>query len=89
MRDVVRTGLRGGLKSFSPLDKVVMAWIAACGPALAGRGAVVGYDDGVVSVEVNEKAWLDEMQNMSRYLEAELSRIAGIKVTTLHFIVKR
>ena len=66
-----------------------MAWLATCGPALAGRGAVVGYDEGVVSVEVREKAWLDEMCNMSSHLEAELGRIAGIKVTKLHFIVKR
>ncbi|QNI37168.1 DciA family protein [Edaphobacter albus] len=89
MRDVVRMGLREGLKSFSPLDKIVMAWLAACGPILAGRGAVVGYDEGVVSVEVSEKAWLDEMRNMSSHLEMELGRIAGIKVTKLHFIVKR
>ena len=89
MRDVIRTGLRGGLKSFSPLDKMAMAWLAACGPALAGRGSIVGYDEGIVSVEVSERAWLEQMCNMSSHLESELSRIAGIRVTKLHFIVKR
>ena len=66
-----------------------MAWLAACGPVLAGRGVVVGYDEGIVSIEVREGAWLHEMRNMSSHLEAELSQIAGIKVTKLHFIVKR
>jgi hypothetical protein len=89
MRDVVRTGLRGGLKSLSPLDRISMAWVAACGPVLACRGTVVEYNQEVVSVEVAERTWLDEMRNMSSHLEAELSRIAGIKVTKLHFMVKR
>lgn len=89
MLDVARTALRGGLRSFSYQDRVSMAWVAVCGPVFAGRGTVIGYDEGVVSVEVTEGAWLQEMRNMSSHLEVELGRIAGIKVTKLHFIVKR
>jgi hypothetical protein len=66
-----------------------MAWIAACGPALAGRGTVVGYQSGVVTVEVHEGAWLEELRRMCGHLESELARVAGLKVIKLHFIVKR
>jgi len=66
-----------------------MAWVAACGPALAGRGTVVGYEDGLVKIEVREGAWMEEMRGMRSHLESELARISGVKVVKLHFIVKR
>lgn len=67
-----------------------MAWIVACGPALAERATVIGYDrSGMVSVEVRDRAWLNEIEGMRDYLKVELARIAGVKVAELHFIVKR
>lgn len=89
MRDVIKSGLREGLRAFSPQDRLSMAWIAACGPVLAERGSVVGYDNGVVKVEVSDGAWLEEMKSISGHLETELARIAGVEVTKLHFKVKR
>jgi hypothetical protein len=66
-----------------------MAWLVVCGRKLAGRGSVVGFDGGIVSVEVRDPAWLEEMRSMSGHLESELARVAGMKGTKLHFIVKR
>lgn len=89
MRDVIKSGLRRELSALSGQDRLSLAWVAVCGPALAGRSSVVGYDDGVVRVQVSEGAWLEEIKSIREYLEAELARIAGVKVSTLHFIVKR
>lgn len=50
---------------------------------------MVGYDEGAVRIEVRETTWLEEMRNMSEHLARELARVAGMKVTGLHFIVKR
>jgi hypothetical protein len=66
-----------------------MAWVVVCGATLASHGSVMGYDDGVVKVEISEQVWLKEMRSMSEHLAAELGRVAGIKVTKLHLIVKR
>lgn len=89
MRDVVRGGLRRGLKTLSIEDRLTMGWMVACGPAMAGKAAVVGYDEGVVRVEVREGAWVEELRNLSGHLEKELARISGVRVAKLHFIVKR
>ncbi|HEY0161720.1 MAG TPA: DciA family protein [Edaphobacter sp.] len=77
------------MKTLSVDDRLTMAWMVACGPAMAGKASVVGYDEGVVRVEVGEGAWVAELRNLSGHLEAELARISGVKVTKLHFIVKR
>jgi predicted nucleic acid-binding Zn ribbon protein len=66
-----------------------MAWVVICGRAMAERARVVGYEEGVVRIMVQGNAWLEEMRAMSSHLEGELSRVAGIKVSRLHFIVKR
>lgn len=89
VRDVIKASLRRGLSAFSGQDRLAMAWIVACGPALAERGDVVGYEDGVVRIEVRDRAWLEEMKSMKGHLEAELARVAGVRVSELHFIVKR
>lgn len=91
MRDVIKAGLRIGLGTLSPQDRLEMAWIAVCGPRLAAQGTVVGYEEesGTVTVEVREKPWLEELRAMSFQLETELAQSAGVKVSKLHLRVKR
>lgn len=67
-----------------------MAWTIACGKTLAQRGTMIGYDQsGVLQIEVLDRVWLNEMENMRDHLKSELTRITGVPVTELHFIVKR
>jgi len=89
IRDVIKFGPRSGLQALSVQDRISMAWVVVCGATLASHGSVMGYDDGVVKVEISEQVWLKEMRSMSEHLAAELGRVAGIKVTKLHLIVKR
>jgi hypothetical protein len=89
-RDLVRSGLRRGFAAFPGQDKLQMAWTIACGKALAQRGSVVGYDQaGIVEIEVLDRVWLNEMENMRDHLKAELTRMTGLPIAELHFIVKR
>jgi hypothetical protein len=89
MRDVVKAGLGRGLNALLQQDRLAMAWLVVCGKPLAGRGTVVGFSDGIVKIEVRDPSWLEEMRSMSGHLESELARVAGMKLTKLHFIVKR
>jgi hypothetical protein len=91
MRDVIKGGLRGGLSSLSARDRLAMAWVVVCGPRLAAQGEILGYQesDGIVTIEVRGEQWLREMRDMRARLEPELAKIAGVKVSKLHFIVKR
>jgi len=70
-------------------DRVVAAWTIACGRALAGRGVVVGFSDGVVHVEVADGTWMQEMRSMQPQLEKDVARIAGVSISGIHFEVKR
>lgn len=89
MRDLLRNSIARSLQTLPPEDKLAAAWPVACGKAMAERGAVVGYVDGEVWLEVQEGAWLKQMMSMQGQLAGQMSRIAGVKVSRIHFKVKR
>ena len=89
MRDLLRGSLGRSLDAMRPEDKLAAAWPVACGKAMAGRGEVIGYDEGVVRVEVADAAWQRQMKSIERQLAEQMERIAGVKVSRIHFTVKR
>jgi hypothetical protein len=89
MRDLLRGTLGRSLQAMRPEDKLAAAWPVACGKAMAERGTVVGYVDGEVWIEVQEGAWLRQMMSMQGQLAGQMGRIAGVKVSRIHFKVKR
>lgn len=89
MRDLLRGTLGRSLQAMRPEDRLAAAWPVACGKAMAERGTVVGYADGEVSIEVQEGAWLQQMMSMQGQLAGQMGRIAGVKVSRIHFKVKR
>jgi predicted nucleic acid-binding Zn ribbon protein len=56
---------------------------------MAERGTVVGYEDGVVRVLVENGAWLRQLTSMRGQLAGEMARIAGVRVSEIHFVKKR
>jgi predicted nucleic acid-binding Zn ribbon protein len=89
MRDLLRGSLGRSLQAMRPEDKLAAAWPVACGKAMAERGTVVGYEDGVVTMQVQDGAWLQQMMSMQGQLAGQMARIAGVKVSRIHFTVKR
>jgi hypothetical protein len=86
MRDVLRSTLGRSLRTLSDEDRLVAAWAVACGPALAARAEVIGLDeDRVLHVRVLHAVWADQFGQMRAMLTAELQRIAGVRLQTLHF----
>ena len=88
MRDLLKHNLGRSLSGLSVADRLAAAWAVACGPAMAKRGEIVGFTDGIVEVQVEDSAWLDQMRSMGGVLERELARIAGVKVDGIHFQVR-
>jgi hypothetical protein len=89
MRDVLRGSLARSLRSIRDEDRLAAAWTVACGRPMADRGTVVGYQDGVVRVEVSDAVWLRQMISLRGVLEREVARVAGLKVTGIEFQLKR
>jgi hypothetical protein len=64
----------------------VLAWSLACGSAVAERTRALGYDDGILRVEVADAGWKSELQSLApRYLAA-LNRYSSETVNRIEFV---
>jgi hypothetical protein len=89
MRDVLRGNLGRSLRGVGDQDRIAAAWTVACGCAMADRGRVVGYDAGVVQIEVADATWLRQMISLRGQLEREMAKIAGLPVRGIRFELQR
>ena len=89
MREILKGSLGRSLRELRDEDRLAAAWTVACGRAMAGHGAVSGYEAGVVRVEVADAVWLRQMMSLRGVLEREMSRIAGLPVVGIHFELKK
>jgi hypothetical protein len=86
MRDVLRGSLGRSLRGIGDVDRLAAAWTVACGCAMADHGHVVGYEAGVVRIEVGDPVWQRQMISLRSTLEREMARIAGLPVTAIEFV---
>lgn len=89
MRDVLRTSLGLSLQSLQAEDKLATAWSVVCGKAMAEHGDVIGFAEGNLYIAVKDEAWMRQMTALRRQLAADMSRITGIRVSEIHFQMKR
>jgi hypothetical protein len=89
MRELMRGSLARSLRALRDEDRLASAWTVACGRAMAERGAVVGYEGGVVRVEVADALWMGQMISLRGELAREMARIAGLPVSGIHFELKK
>jgi hypothetical protein len=89
MRDLLKGSLARSLGALPDEDRLAASWPVACGKAVAGHGTVVGFADGVVRVEVEDGVWLRQLMSVRGQLAGEMARIAGVKVSEIHFERKR
>jgi hypothetical protein len=85
MRDLLKLSLGRTLGGLGDEDRLAAAWTLACGKAMAERGTVVGYADGIVWVRVENGVWLRQLMSMRGQLAEAMSRIAGVRVSDIHF----
>ena len=88
MRDLLRGSLGRSLRGMTPEDRLAAAWPVACGVAMASHGIVAGFEGGLLRVTVSDTAWLAQMKGMRSMLASDLSRIAGVRVSAIHFELK-
>jgi hypothetical protein len=89
MRELLRGNLGRSLRDLRDEDRLAAAWTVACGRAMAERGVVVGYEAGVVRVEVADAVWMRQMMSLRGVLEREMAKIAGLPVSGIHFELKK
>jgi hypothetical protein len=89
MRELLRGNLRRSLQAMNETDRLAAAWPVVCGAAMAVHGEVVGYADGIVTLEISDDTWMRQIMSMQGQIGGELGRIAGVRVTGVHFERKK
>jgi Dna[CI] antecedent, DciA len=89
MRDLLKRSLGRSLGALCDEDRLAAAWPVVCGKAMAGHGIVVGYEGGVVRIEVEDASWLKHLMSIRIQLAGEMARIARVRVSEIHFEKKR
>ena len=85
MRQLLRANLRRSLQAMTAVDRLASAWPVACGAAMAAHGRVAAYHEGSVYIEVFDDEWIPQMLSMRGQIGGELGRIAGVRVSGVHF----
>jgi hypothetical protein len=65
----------------------LLAWPLACGSAVARRTRALEFSRGVLTVEVPDTAWRNELQHLAPKYVAIINRYAG-KVNRVEFVVR-
>jgi hypothetical protein len=89
MRELLRGNLRRSMQAMKETDRLAVAWPVVCGTAMAMHGKIIDYQDGVVLIEVSDGDWMRQMISMRGQIGGELGRIAGVRVTEVHFERKK
>jgi len=88
MRDLLRSALGVSLSALPPVERLAAAWPVAAGASIAGHSVVARLEGTVVTVEVADRAWLQQLRSMTPQLRGELSRIARVPLTDILFEYK-
>jgi len=86
--DALESVVAKSLQSAPLAERVLLAWPVACGSAVANRTKPIGFSDGVLRIEVSDKAWQRELSALApRYLAA-LNRYISPRVRRIEFVVR-
>ncbi len=69
-------------------DAPLLAWPLACGAKVAEKTSAICYRDGVLTVEVADATWRQQLQSFERQYLAALNQVSGQPVNTIEFVVR-
>ena len=67
----------------------MIAWPLACGIAVAEKTRAVGFNDGILTIEVPDSVWRTELREMSSKYLAALRQLLGSSVQRIEFILRQ
>ena len=66
----------------------LLAWPLACGAKVAAKTSAIGYADEVLTVEVPDATWQQQLQALHQQYLAALKPISAQPVNAIKFVVK-
>jgi hypothetical protein len=72
----------------TPADEApLLAWPLACGAAVAERTKALSFADGVLRVEVPDRAWREQLSELSPRYVATLNQYCSQRARAIEFLV--
>ncbi|MGB8768127.1 MAG: DUF721 domain-containing protein [Candidatus Korobacteraceae bacterium] len=84
LKKIFADTLRRGCADNAPL----LAWPLACGLKVADKTSAIGYADGVLTVEVPDATWQQQLHGLSPQYLAALKQICEQPVNAIKFVVR-
>ena len=75
------------LRGAAPDEKVMLSWPLVAGTAIAQRSKAVAFSDGVLQVEVPDRAYQAELAGYTPHYLHQLSAASGEKVESIRFVL--
>jgi Dna[CI] antecedent, DciA len=69
-------------------DAPLLVWPLACGAKVADKTAAISYADGVLTIEVPDAVWQQQLQGLHQQYLAALKPISPRPVNAIKFVVK-
>ena len=69
-------------------DAPLLAWPLVCGSKVAEKTSATGYADGVLTVEVPDATWQQQLHGLNRQYLAALKQISAQPVNAIKFVVR-
>jgi len=69
-------------------DAPLLAWPLACGAKVAEKTTAINYADGVLTVEVHDAVWQQQLQGLHHEYLAALKPLSTRPVNAIKFVVK-
>jgi predicted nucleic acid-binding Zn ribbon protein len=69
-------------------DAPLLAWPLVCGSKVAEKTSAIGYADGVLTVEVPDATWQQQLQGLNPQYLAALKQISAQPVNAIKFVVR-
>ena len=79
----------GSLRRAPQNDSPVLAWPFVCGSTVAERTRAVRFANSVLSVEVSDAGWKQEMQTLAPRYVAAINRYVLQKVDRIEFVIRQ
>lgn len=69
-------------------DAPLLAWPLVCGSKVAEKTSAIAYADGVLTVEVPDATWQQQLQGLNPQYLAALKQISAQPVNAIKFVVR-
>lgn len=77
------------LRTQPPEEAAVLAWPVVCGATVASRTKAVKFEDGILTIEVADIGWRNQLSDLAPGYVFHLSELIGPVVKRVKFEIAR